>query len=104
MTSMRMAIELPAGRMLSLLATATALLLTRAANAAVPGITGGATATFNLTATEAFISQPDCTMVYSWGYGCNGQPGGFAPSTLTTTPSCPTMQIPGPTLIATAGQ
>ena len=45
--------------MLSLLAT---LLVTTAANAAAPGITGSS---FSLTAAENYISQPDGTMVYS---------------------------------------
>jgi FtsP/CotA-like multicopper oxidase with cupredoxin domain len=41
-------------------------------------------------------------MVYSWGYGCNGAPTGFAPAALAGT--CGTMQVPGPTLIVTEGQ
>jgi FtsP/CotA-like multicopper oxidase with cupredoxin domain len=101
MTSMQKTTVISSSRTLSLLATAATLLLTAAANAAVPGITGP---TFNLTAKESFISQPDGTMVYSWGYGCNGAPSGFAPATLTTTAKCPAMQIPGPTLIVTQGQ
>ena len=71
------------------------------ATAAVPGITGP---TFNLTAQPAFLNQPDGASVYSWGYGCNGataQPG-FAPALPNQT--CPTMQVPGPTLIVTEGQ
>jgi len=76
---------------------AVALLLTATAYAAAPGITG---TTFNLTAQPAYISQPDGQEVYSWGYGCNGLPSGFAPAT-TTTPFCNPMQVPGPTLIVT---
>jgi len=78
------------------------LFLAAAAHAAVPGITGP---TFNLTAQTAFLNQPDGNAVYSWGYGCNGTPTGFAP---TSTPIagaiCPSMQVPGPTLIVTEGQ
>jgi len=88
-------------RVLPLVMMAAALLLTAAAHAAAPGITGP---TFNLTAQAASISQPDGQAVYSWGYGCNGAPGGFSPASITTTPACSTMQIPGPTLIVTEGQ
>ncbi|HKN55019.1 MAG TPA: multicopper oxidase family protein [Amycolatopsis sp.] len=90
MNSMRIAISL------SLVATA--------AGAAAPGITGPA---FNLTATDAFISQPDGQSVYSWGYGCNGTPSGFAPTpggVNLANANCTSMQIPGPTLIVTEGQ
>jgi FtsP/CotA-like multicopper oxidase with cupredoxin domain len=86
-------------RLLLPVATAAALLLGAAAQAAAPGITGS---TFNLTAQAASISQPDGQMVYSWGYGCNGAPSGFAPATITTA-TCGTMQIPGPTLIVHEG-
>jgi len=84
-----------------LLATVVALtlLLTPAAFAAVPGITGP---TFNLTARPAYISQPDGQAVYSWGYGCSVSPSGFAPA--LTGATCPNMQVPGPTLIVTEGQ
>ena len=74
--------------------------LTATAHAAAPGITGP---TFNLTAQPAFLNQPDGNTVYSWGYGCNGAPTGFAPSALTNA-SCSSMQVPGPTLIVTEGQ
>jgi FtsP/CotA-like multicopper oxidase with cupredoxin domain len=77
------------------------LLLTPAAFAAAPGITGP---TFNLTAQPSFISQPDGTFVYSWGYGCNGAPTGYLPAAITSSTFCNTMQIPGPTLIVTQGQ
>jgi FtsP/CotA-like multicopper oxidase with cupredoxin domain len=78
-----------------------ALLLTATAvYAAAPGITGP---TFNLTAQPAYISQPDGQMIYSWGYGCNGAPSGYAPAAITNT-FCNTMQVPGPTLIVTEGQ
>src|SRR5436853_5131771 len=88
-------------RLLSVVAATAARLLTAAAQAAAPGITGP---TFNLTAQAAAISQPDGLAVYSWGYGCNGAPGGFSPASITTTPACSTMQIPGPTLIVTEGE
>jgi FtsP/CotA-like multicopper oxidase with cupredoxin domain len=74
--------------------------LAATAHAAVPGITGPA---FNLTAQPAFLNQPDGSTVYSWGYGCNGAPAGFAPAAIAG-PSCPSMQVPGPTMIVTEGQ
>jgi FtsP/CotA-like multicopper oxidase with cupredoxin domain len=81
------------------LAFAAALLLTTTVFAATPGITGP---TFNLIAQSAYITQPDGQAIYSWGYGCNGTPGGFLPSAITST-FCNTMQIPGPTLIVKEG-
>src|SRR4029450_3530995 len=75
------------------------LLLTATAFAAAPGITGP---TFNLTAPPAFITQPDGSLVYSWGYGCSSTPAGFAPSAIAGA-SCSNMQVPGPTLIVTQG-
>ena len=93
-----------------LLAPTLALFLAASAHAAVPGITGGSLttgtpATFNLTAQTAFLNQPDGNAVYAWGYGCSGTPGGFAPTTTPITgANCPTMQVPGPTLIVTEGQ
>src|SRR6202171_680038 len=83
-----------------LLALTVALLLTATAYAATPGITGP---TFNLTAQQAYLNQPDGSAVYSWGYGCNGAPARFAPAAITNA-TCPTMQVPGPTLIVTEGQ
>ena len=82
------------------LAPMVVMALAATAYAAAPGITGP---TFNLTAQTAFITQPDGTMIYSWGYGCNGAPTGYAPAAITGT-FCNTMQIPGPTLIVTEGQ
>jgi FtsP/CotA-like multicopper oxidase with cupredoxin domain len=85
----------------------TALLLAPAAFAAVPGITGGsgATATFNLTAQAEYLTQPDGSAIYSWGYGCPQAqaPAGYAPSAITNG-FCNPMQVPGPTLIVTEGQ
>ena len=52
------------------LAVAVSALLTPAAFAAVPGITDTGTAgTFNLTAQDAYLNQPDGNAIYSWGYG-----------------------------------
>src|ERR1700686_712246 len=78
---------------------AVVLLLTVTAHAAAPGITGPA---FTLTAQSAFLTQPDGQTVYSWGYGCDGAPGGYAPSAITNG-FCNTMQVPGPTLIVNEG-
>ncbi len=86
-------------------ALALASLLAAAAQAAVPGITTttGAAAVFNLSATPAFLSQPDGATIYSWGYGCTaGSTPTFAPAAIPGT--CSTMQVPGPTLIVTQGQ
>jgi len=87
-------------RLLHLALGAAAWAFLGVAQAAAPGITGP---TFNLTAQPAYLSQPDGQSVYSWGYGCNGAPAGFAPA-LSTTAFCNTMQVPGPTLIVTQGQ
>jgi len=84
--------------MTRLLAAAT--WLTAAAFAAAPGITGPA---FDLTAQSAYVVQPDGQSIYSWGYGCNTPPAGFAPSGIPNA-TCSTMQVPGPTLIVTQGQ
>jgi FtsP/CotA-like multicopper oxidase with cupredoxin domain len=78
---------------------AVVLLLAATAHAAAPGITGPS---FDLTAQAAYITQPDGQMVYSWGYGCNTAPTGFAPAPISNA-KCPTMQVPGPTLIVTEG-
>jgi FtsP/CotA-like multicopper oxidase with cupredoxin domain len=78
------------------------LLLASTAYAATPGIAGP---TFNLTAQAAYLNMPDGEAVYSWGYGCNGT-ATFA-STLGgvsfPNANCPTMQVPGPTLIVHEG-
>jgi FtsP/CotA-like multicopper oxidase with cupredoxin domain len=73
--------------------------LAATAFAAAPGITGP---TFSLTAQQAYLNQPDGEAVYSWGYGCATPPVGFAPTLAGQ--NCPTMQVPGPTLIVTEGQ
>src|SRR5215472_16455021 len=86
---------LKTGMLLTVLAAAASLVIT--AHAAAPGITGP---TFNLTAQQAYLTQPDGQSIYSWGYGCNGAPTGFAP----IVGFCSSMQVPGPTLIVTEGQ
>jgi FtsP/CotA-like multicopper oxidase with cupredoxin domain len=86
-------------RVLPFTATAAALMLSAVAHAAAPGITGP---TFNLIAQPSNINQPDGAQVYAWGYGCNGAPSGFLPAAITNA-TCPSMQIPGPTLIVTEG-
>ncbi len=75
------------------------------AQAAVPGITGGAgSASFNLVASPGYVSQPDGASIYVWGYGCNSQPAGSAPAAVPLPSSgCPKMQLPGPTLIVNQG-
>jgi hypothetical protein len=81
----------------------TSLLVgTGVSHAAVPGITG---ASFDLVATAGRTSQPDGAMIYTWGYGCNTAPAttAFLPTQSQSTANCPTMQLPGPTLIVTAG-
>jgi FtsP/CotA-like multicopper oxidase with cupredoxin domain len=86
-------------------AMALALLLTTPAHATTPGITGSSpTPTFNFTAEANFISQPDGSMIYSWGYGCDSSATspGFAPAAISNA-TCPSMQIPGPTIIVREG-
>ena len=72
-------------QLLLALVVAVTLSLAQAAFAAVPGITGP---TFSLTAQPAYLNQPDGEAVYSWGYGCNGAPSGFAPAALATIATC----------------
>jgi FtsP/CotA-like multicopper oxidase with cupredoxin domain len=98
MNSLIEATSMSTARTLSLLAVCATALVATPAGAAVPGITGPA---FKLTAQAAYITQPDGKTIYSWGYGCDGAPGGFVPAAITA--SCGTMQIPGPTLIVSEG-
>jgi len=91
------------------LVVATSLSLARPAFAAAPGITGtGTTAgTFNLTAQDAYLNQPDGNAVYSWGYGCVSNPPktAFVPAAaFAFAPTCNTMQVPGPTMVVNEGQ
>src|SRR4029077_2340620 len=85
-------------RLLPAVLVALALLLTTSANAAAPGVTGTA---FHLTAKPAFVSQPDGSAVYSWGYSCDtgGSPIPFGSA---GTACGGPMQVPGPTLIVNA--
>src|ERR1700751_6109247 len=73
--------------------------LAATAHAAAPGITGPA---FNLTAQQAYLTQPDGKAIYSLGNACTTAPAGFKPTMPNQT--CNTMQVPGPTLIVTEGQ
>jgi FtsP/CotA-like multicopper oxidase with cupredoxin domain len=91
-------------RLLLAAMAAVASLLPATAHAAAPGI---ADSTFTLTAQPAFITQPDGAMIYSWGYGCTtpGTGHAFEPSaSIMRGATCPSMQVPGPTLIVTEGQ
>jgi FtsP/CotA-like multicopper oxidase with cupredoxin domain len=85
--------------LLPLLLALFALLGMPPAQAAAPGITG---TTFNMNAAESLISQPDGMNIYSWGYGCSTAPSGFSPAGMAGA-ACPTMQVPGPTLIVHQG-
>ncbi len=84
---------------MSVATAALVLLIAAAAHAAAPGITGPS---FDLTASPGHTSQPDGATIYTWGYGCNTVPSGFAPATIPGA-NCQTMQLPGPTLIVTEG-
>jgi FtsP/CotA-like multicopper oxidase with cupredoxin domain len=105
-TTMKRAIS-KSVRFLALMASG--MWLAAAAFAATPGITGP---TFYLTAQQAFLNQPDGEAVYSWGYGCDPAhapaSSAFVPAAIKdpagNPPTCPTMQVPGPTLIVTEGQ
>jgi FtsP/CotA-like multicopper oxidase with cupredoxin domain len=103
-TNMKKAISM--SKLLPVVMLALALLVTATAHAAAPGITGtGSAGTFNLTAQSAYLTQPDGQSIYSWGYGCTSSTATFAPTAITAPSSgCPTMQVPGPTLIVTEGQ
>jgi FtsP/CotA-like multicopper oxidase with cupredoxin domain len=81
---------------------AVVALLSCPAQAATPGITG---TTFNLVAGPSYLTQPDGMSIYSWGYGCaSTYKPTYAPAAFAATGFCPTMQVPGPTLIVTEGQ
>jgi FtsP/CotA-like multicopper oxidase with cupredoxin domain len=96
-TKMKKAISM--SKLLPVVILTMASLFTATAYASAPGITGP---TFNLTAAPAYLTQPDGQAVYSWGYGCNGAPAGYAPAAISTG-FCNPMQVPGPTLIVTEG-
>jgi FtsP/CotA-like multicopper oxidase with cupredoxin domain len=69
-------------RLFSFAAAVALLLVPEAALAGIDGVTGP----FNLTASKGYISVADGGSIYSWGYSTDGS-----------------MQLPGPTLIVTAG-
>src|SRR3981081_1399745 len=75
------------------------------ASAATPGIIAnpGGAGTFNLVANQGFSSQPDGAQIYSWGYGCVASTRAtYRPEAFNAAIGfCPTMQLPGPTLIVT---
>ncbi|MBZ0068310.1 MAG: multicopper oxidase domain-containing protein [Thiobacillus sp.] len=71
-------------RWFSVVAALAVLLVPAVARAAITGETG---TSFSLTARAGYISIADGGSVYSWGYSTGSQ-----------------MQLPGPTLIVTAGQ
>jgi len=82
---------------------ALVILLAATANAAAPGITStaGTAGTFNLTAQDGYLNQPDGEAVYSWGFGCvSGSSPSFVPAAIAGA-FCNTMQVPGPTMVVT---
>jgi hypothetical protein len=100
MRAMTMKKAITKSSLLPVVMMALALLFTATAHAATPGIAG---TSFSLTAQTAFLNQPDGSAVYSWGYGCVA---GSTPTFIgvTANAACPTMQVPGPTLVVTEGQ
>ena len=91
-------------QLLLALVVAVTLFFAPAAFAAAPGITGtGTVGTFNLTAQNAYLNQPDGNAIYSWGYGCvaSSAPTFAGTATFAFTPTCNTMQVPGPTMVVT---
>ncbi len=89
------------GRILTGATLAAGSFLALPAHAAAPGITGPS---FALSVDSMRITQPNGKAVYSWGYGCSAAPAGYAPSSVQMgTWTCPTAQLPGPTLIVTDG-
>jgi hypothetical protein len=62
----------------------SALLASPVTHAAISGVTG---TTFNMSASEGYISVADGGSIYTWGYSVDGL----------------AMQLPGPTLIVTEG-
>jgi FtsP/CotA-like multicopper oxidase with cupredoxin domain len=87
---------------IAMVALTVVTLLVGGVQAATPGISA---TTFNLVAAPAYLTQPDGMAIYSWGYGCAaGFTPTFVPAAFSSTGSCPTMQVPGPTLVVTEGQ
>ena len=70
-------------RLFSVVAALAVLLVPPTARAAIDGVTD---TTFDLTASAGYISIADGGSIYAWGYGTGAS-----------------MQLPGPTLIVTAG-
>ena len=108
MRPMNMKNATPKIQLLVALVVAVSLSLAPAAFAATPGINGTGTTpgTFNLTAQDAYLNQPDGEAIYSWGYGCVSTPpaASFVPAaTFAFTPTCNTMQVPGPTMVVKEG-
>src|SRR5690242_6311933 len=94
----------PARRVLVALAALSCVAGT--ASAATPGITAsaGGTSTFNLVANQGYSSQPDGVQIYSWGYGRLTNSATYVPAAFNSGIGfCPTMQLPGPTLVVTEG-
>jgi FtsP/CotA-like multicopper oxidase with cupredoxin domain len=81
----------------------------RQAESAAPGLTAipgaGSTSTFNLVASPGVSIQPDGAQLYSWGYGCAALPPStaYVPAAFGAIGFCPTMQLPGPTLVVNEG-
>ena len=100
MRAMKMKKAITISKLLPVVMMALALSFTGTAHAAAPGITG---TSFSLTAQPAYLNQPDGEQVYSWGYGCaTGFTPTFRPAAIAVPAGgCPTMQVPGPTLIVT---
>jgi FtsP/CotA-like multicopper oxidase with cupredoxin domain len=82
-------------------------LLAASANAAAPGITATPSSitpgVFNLNAGPGTSSQPDGELIYSWGYGCSTNSATYSPAAFASIGFCPSMQLPGPTLIVKEG-
>ncbi len=73
------------------LAAAALLMVAPVADAAIDGITG---TTFNFTAKVGYITTPDGSSIYCWGYSAQGDHEGHNGGR---------MQYPGPTLILNQG-
>src|SRR4051794_25361880 len=100
-TRLLLPVKVAAATKLALASLVAVASLAATAHAAAPGITGPS---FTLTAQAAFINQPDGQSIYSWGYGCTTAPAASRFKPAMPNANCPTMQVPGPTLIVTEGQ
>jgi FtsP/CotA-like multicopper oxidase with cupredoxin domain len=90
----------------ALVALAAFACVAGSASAATPGITAnaGGASTFNLVAGSGYSSQPDGAQIYSWGYGCAVvNSATYTPPAFAALGFCPTMQLPGPTLVVLEG-